>query len=50
MRLYMPMDEGEYISQIWKRSHGPLTVYLALLIVTNKDRVLLLGPQHSPRW
>ncbi|KAI1115064.1 hypothetical protein F5Y14DRAFT_144337 [Nemania sp. NC0429] len=45
--LYMPVDEGEFISQIWKRSRQ-LTRELALLIVTNRDRVLLLGPQPQP--
>lgn len=59
--LYMPIDEGEYISHIWKRS-GKLSRELALLVsiallfwikgvansfkfITNKGRVMLFGPQ-----
>ncbi|KAJ2987446.1 hypothetical protein NUW58_g4501 [Xylaria curta] len=47
--LYMPKDEGEYISQIWKRSRR-LTRELALLIMTNKGRVMMVGPQPPPFW
>ncbi|KAI3340531.1 hypothetical protein F4824DRAFT_453598 [Ustulina deusta] len=47
--LYMPRNEGEYISQIWKRSRK-LTRELAILIVTNKGRVMMLGPQPQPYW
>ncbi|KAI0426950.1 hypothetical protein F5Y09DRAFT_317545 [Xylaria sp. FL1042] len=46
--LYMPVDEGEYISQIWKRSRR-LTLDLALLMVTNKGRVMMMGPQPKPK-
>ncbi|KAI1173459.1 hypothetical protein F4777DRAFT_449369 [Nemania sp. FL0916] len=47
--LYMPMDEGEYISQIWKR-YRQLPRELAILIVSNKGRVALFGPQQPHYW
>ncbi|KAI0433509.1 hypothetical protein F5Y09DRAFT_298597 [Xylaria sp. FL1042] len=47
--LYMPIDKGEYISQIWKRFRR-LARELALLIITNKGRVMMLGPQPQPHW
>lgn len=47
--LYMPRDEGEYISHIWKRSRS-LCRELALLVVTNKGRLMMFGPQPHPSW
>ncbi|KAI0976397.1 hypothetical protein F4678DRAFT_416920 [Xylaria arbuscula] len=47
--LYMPRDEGEYVSHIWKR-YGRLTRELALLVVTNRGRVMTLGFQPRRSW
>ncbi|KAI1758868.1 hypothetical protein GGR53DRAFT_515636 [Hypoxylon sp. FL1150] len=52
--LYMPLNDDEWICDIWKRggSHYHCT---ALLLKTNQDRVAVLGPHavlrdFSPTW
>lgn len=47
--LYMPIDQGDTISEIWKRS-GCFNRHLALLFITKRGRLYQLGPQHTGRW
>ncbi|KAI1821607.1 hypothetical protein F4861DRAFT_518075 [Xylaria intraflava] len=49
--LYMPINKGEYISQIWKRAAPIIHNHdLALLMVTNKGRTMMLGAQLRYHW
>ncbi|CAH0046392.1 unnamed protein product, partial [Clonostachys solani] len=47
--LYMPMDEGELIEQVWLRSdEGSFFPSPALIMKTNRSRVWEAGPRPEP--
>ncbi|KAI1479326.1 hypothetical protein F4774DRAFT_425973 [Daldinia eschscholtzii] len=39
--LYMPINKGEYIKEIWRYAHG--YIYFRLLFITNRGRVTTFG-------
>jgi hypothetical protein len=45
--LYMPLDTGEYIEEIWGRRNSNSAQFSNLAIKTNKGRVCYLGPHTS---
>lgn len=47
--LYVPIDQGDMVSEIWKRS-GRLNRQLALLFKTIRGRLYQLGPQQRASW
>ncbi|KAK1506529.1 hypothetical protein CABS01_16907 [Colletotrichum abscissum] len=49
MWLYMPLHEGEVLTQIWK-FEGELRTAIGLLLVTDQGRSTFLGVQPRPNW
>ncbi|KAI3530984.1 hypothetical protein CABS02_14334 [Colletotrichum abscissum] len=49
MWLYMPLHEGEVLTQIWK-FEGELRTAIGLLLVTDQRRSTFLGVQPRPNW
>ncbi|EXF77934.1 hypothetical protein CFIO01_12451 [Colletotrichum fioriniae PJ7] len=47
--LYMPLHEGEVLTQIWK-FEGELRTAIGLLLVTDQGRSTFLGVQPRPNW
>ncbi|KAI8963384.1 hypothetical protein F5Y11DRAFT_319646 [Daldinia sp. FL1419] len=47
--LYMPIDPGEYIIEIWMR-HRRLPREMALVLRTSTGRVMIAGPQKGRAW
>ncbi|KAI8959431.1 hypothetical protein F5Y11DRAFT_368065 [Daldinia sp. FL1419] len=47
--LYMPINSGEYITEIWMR-HRQLARELALIVRTNIGRIMVTGPQPKKSW
>ncbi|KAK1445492.1 hypothetical protein CTAM01_17386, partial [Colletotrichum tamarilloi] len=49
MWLYMPLHEGEVLTQIWK-FEGELRTAIGLLLVTDQGHSTFLGVQPRPNW